>query len=118
MADKLRIGVIGAGRWSASAHLPGFHRSPLSELVVLCDLDRDLAETRAREFGIPEVMTDCEKVMSRRDIDVIDIVTRGENHEELSFAALEAGKHCWWRSRCATTTRTSGARTSSPSRRA
>jgi predicted dehydrogenase len=92
MTDKLRIGVIGAGRWSAAAHLPGFHRSPLSELVVLCDLDRDLAETRAREFDIPEVATDHEKVLSRTDIDVVDIVTRGD-HRGLVFDALAAGKH-------------------------
>lgn len=92
MAEKLRIGVIGAGRWSASAHLPGFHRSPLSQLVVLCDLDRDLAAARAREFGIPEVVTDYEKVLSRADIDVVDIVTRGD-HQDLVFEALAAGKH-------------------------
>lgn len=92
MTKKLRVGVIGAGRWSASAHLPGFHRSPLSQLVMLCDLDRELAETRAREFGIPEVVTDYEHVLSRNDIDVVDIVTRGD-HQELVFAALEAGKH-------------------------
>ena len=90
--ERLRIGVIGAGRWSASAHLPGFRRSPLSDLVVLCDLDRELAETRAREFGIPEVVTDCEKLLSRSDIDVVDIVTRGD-HQELVFQALAAGKH-------------------------
>ncbi len=94
MAEKLRVGVIGAGRWSASAHLPGFTRSPLCEVAMICDLDRDLAERRAHEFGIPEVVTDFEKVLARRDIDVVDIVTRADNHEELSFATLEAGKHC------------------------
>jgi len=92
MTKKLRVGVIGAGRWSASAHLPGFQHSPLSQLVVLCDLDRDLAETRAREFDIPEVVTDYERVLSRNDIDMVDIVTRGD-HQELVFAALAAGKH-------------------------
>jgi len=92
MAKTLRVGVIGAGRWSASAHLPGFHRSPLAELVVLCDLDRSLAEARAREFGIPEVTTNAEKVLARSDVDVVDIVTRGD-HQELVFAALGAGKH-------------------------
>ncbi len=92
MTERLRIGVIGGGRWSASAHLPGFRRSPLAELVVLCDLDRDLAEARAREFGIPEVATDARAVLSRPDIDVVDIVTRGD-HQDLVFAALEAGKH-------------------------
>lgn len=93
MKEPLRIGVIGAGRWAASAHLPGFFRSPLSELVAICDLDRNMAEARAAEFGIPDVETDFEKLLSRPDIDVVDIVTRGD-HQELVFAALEAGKHC------------------------
>src|SRR5262249_3251207 len=33
-----------------------------------------------------------EKVLARTDVDVVDIVTRGD-HQELVFAALEAGKH-------------------------
>jgi predicted dehydrogenase len=93
MKDKLRVGVIGAGRWSASAHLPGFTRSPLSEVVAICDLHSDLAEARAKEFGIPDVTTDYEKILSRSDIDVVDVVTRGD-HQDLVFATLEAGKHC------------------------
>jgi predicted dehydrogenase len=93
MIEKLRIGVIGAGRWAASAHLPGWTRSPLGEVVMICDLDRDLAQARAKEFGIPEVVVDYEKVLQRADIDVIDIVTRGDNHQELTFSSLEAGKH-------------------------
>jgi predicted dehydrogenase len=93
MNQPLRVGVIGAGRWSASAHLPGFQRSPLSELVVICDLDRELAERRARQFGIPEVETDFENVLRRNDIDVVDIVTRSD-HQPLVFATLDAGKHC------------------------
>ena len=49
MTDKLRVGVIGAGRWSKTAHLPGFTRSPLCDVVVLCDLDRELAEQTASQ---------------------------------------------------------------------
>ena len=86
------MGVIGAGRWSASAHLPGFTRSPHSEIVAICDLDRDLASTRAAEFEIPDVLTDAEKLLSRADLDVVDIVTRGD-HQDLVFKALDAGKH-------------------------
>lgn len=94
MADKLRVAVIGAGRWAASAHLPGWTRSPLCDVVMICDLDRELAEVRAKQFNISEVVTDYQKILARRDIDVVDIVTRGDNHEELTFATLEAGKHC------------------------
>lgn len=93
MAEKLRVGVIGAGRWADTAHLPGFTRSPLCDVVAICDLDRPLAEEKARKYGIPTVETDFEKLINRKDIDVIDIVTRGDNHQELTFAALEAGKH-------------------------
>lgn len=93
MSDPLRVGVIGAGRWSRTAHLPGFRRSPLAELVAICDLDRELAEERQREFGIPDLCTDAAELLARDDIDVIDICTRGD-HEELVFATLEAGKHC------------------------
>ena len=102
MKEKLRVGVIGAGRWSTTAHLPGFTRSPLCEVVMLCDLDREMAEQKAKMFNIPEVVTDYEKMLTRRDIDLIDIVTRDQHgglitgittHEILSFAALEEGKH-------------------------
>jgi predicted dehydrogenase len=93
MPDTLRVGVVGAGRWSRSAHLPGFQRSPLAELVAICDLDRELADARAAEFGIPDVTTEAEELLERDDIDVVDIVTRGD-HQELVFATLEAGKHC------------------------
>ena len=93
MPEKLRVAVIGAGRWSAMSHLPGFSRSPLCELVVICDLDRQLAEQRAKEFDIPDIETDFQKVLTREDINVVDVVTRGE-HQDLVFAVLEAGKHC------------------------
>ncbi len=98
MADKLRVGVIGAGRWCNRAHLPGFAGSPLCDLVAICDLHEDLAEASAKKFDIPDVYTDYEKILSRSDLDVIDVVTRGggpsdNTHEVLTFQALEAGKH-------------------------
>lgn len=99
MPDKLRVGVIGAGRWSKSAHLPGFQRSPHCDVVAICDLNEDMAKEAAARFGIESVYTDYERLLARADIDVIDVCTRGgigdkNNHEALAFAALEAGMHC------------------------
>lgn len=93
MSERLRVGVIGAGRWCKTAHLPGFQRSPRCDLVAICDLHEDLAEEAAGRFDIPDVTTDAEEILSRDDIDVVDVVTRGD-HQDLVFAALEAGKHC------------------------
>lgn len=99
MVDKLRVGVIGAGRWAQRAHLPGFERSPLSETVALCDLNREYAEKVAKQFGIPDVYTDYNEMVKRNDIDVIDVCTRStpadpDNHERIAFAALNHDKHC------------------------
>ena len=94
--EKLRVGVIGAGRWSTRAHLPGWTRSDLCDVVCLCDMDREMAEQKAKQFGIPEVETDAYKLLQRGDIDVIDVCTRdehGETHEPLTFAALNENKH-------------------------
>jgi predicted dehydrogenase len=97
--DKLKVGVIGAGRWAQRAHLPGFKRSPLCEAVAICDLNRDLALNAAKTFDIPDVYTDYREMVSRNDIDVIDVCTRAapeepDNHEKLVFATLENDKHC------------------------
>ncbi|PJF24678.1 MAG: gfo/Idh/MocA family oxidoreductase, partial [Phototrophicales bacterium] len=76
-----------------------FARTPHAKVVAICDLNEDLARQRAGQFDIPDVYTDVEKMLSRSDIDVIDICSRGsskddDNHERLAFMALEAGKHC------------------------
>jgi predicted dehydrogenase len=99
MMEKLKVGVIGAGRWAVSAHLPGFERSPLSETVAICDLNHDLAESVAERFGVDGVYTDSGEMLRREDLDVVDVCTRAspedpDNHEWLVFAALEAGRHC------------------------
>ena len=96
MSDKLRVGIIGAGRWSKRAHIPGWVRSDLCDLVVICDQDEELAKDAAKQFGVPEVMTDAEAMIRREDIDVVDVCTRdehGESHEPLTALAIECGKH-------------------------
>ncbi len=96
MPDKLRVGIIGAGRWSKRAHIPGWVRSDLCDLVVICDQDEELAKDAAKQFGVPEVMTDAEAMIRREDIDVVDVCTRdehGESHEPLTALAIECGKH-------------------------
>jgi len=97
MAEKkLRVGIIGAGRWSSRAHIPGWVRSDLCDLVCICDSDIELAKRRAAEFGVPEVTDDAEAMIRRDDLDVIDVCTRdehGESHEPLTALAIECGKH-------------------------
>jgi predicted dehydrogenase len=93
MADKLRVGVLGAGKWAHDAHIPGWLRDPRCELVVICDPLVERAREFAAEFGVAEHSADWQAVVARADLDVIDIATPSHTHFELAWAALEAGKH-------------------------
>ena len=91
--SKIRVAVLGAGAWARFAHIPGYTRDARCEVVAVCDPQRDLAEAAARDFGIPDVATDHREVVSRVDVDLIDVCTPSATHFELAWAALEAGKH-------------------------
>jgi predicted dehydrogenase len=90
---RVRVGVLGAGRWAERAHLPGWTRDPRAEVVAVCDVDRGLAEAAGKQFGAAMVSDDYREVVARDDIDVVDVCTPSHTHFELSMAALEAGKH-------------------------
>jgi predicted dehydrogenase len=90
---RVRVGVLGAGRWAERAHLPGWTRDPRAEVVAVCDVDRVLAEAAGDQFGAAVVSNDYREVVARDDLDVIDVCTPSHVHFEHSMAALEAGKH-------------------------
>jgi predicted dehydrogenase len=92
----LRVAVIGAGGIARLRHIPAFKRAEalgLAELVALCDAVGASAETAARDFGVADWSTDFRQVVARPDVDVVSVATPNVFHEEISIAALEAGKH-------------------------
>ena len=91
--DVVRVGVLGAGAWAQSAHLPGFKRDPRCELVAIADPVVERARALAEQFDIPHVYDSHEALIAREDIDLVDACTPSATHFALSWAALEAGKH-------------------------
>jgi predicted dehydrogenase len=90
---KVRVGVLGAGRWAHMAHLPGWARDPRTELVAIYDVESRLGDEAAAAFDIPHVAASYQDLVSRDDVDVVDVCTPSHTHFELTMAALEAGKH-------------------------
>lgn len=91
--DRLRVGVVGAGRWATRAHIPGWQRDPRCEVAALSDSDPQALHAAGEQFGVSTLDTDYRALVDDPDIDVIDVVTGNEAHFEVSWAALSAGKH-------------------------
>src|ERR1700689_5150068 len=101
MADKIRLGLIGAsvrGTWSARSHLPALQASSDVELTAVCTTRADSAEAARQAYGARLAFDDYRKMVSSQEIDAVAVVVRVPSHYAPTKAALEAGKHvyCEW----------------------
>jgi predicted dehydrogenase len=101
MADKIRIGLIGAsvkGTWSARSHLPAARASAEVELTAVCTTKADSAEAARQAYGARLAFHDYREMIASPEIDAVAVVVRVPSHYAPTRAALEAGKHvyCEW----------------------
>src|SRR5579884_3241367 len=101
MADKIRLGLIGAsvaGTWSARSHLPAVRASADVELTAVCTTRADSAEAARQAWGARLAFDDYRKMVAAPEIDAVAVVVRVPSHYAPTKAALEAGKHvyCEW----------------------
>ena len=101
MADKIRLGLIGAsvqGTWSARSHLPAVQASPAVELTAVCTTKADSAEAARQAYGARLAFHDYRAMIASPEIDAVAVVVRVPSHYAPTKAALEAGKHvyCEW----------------------
>jgi predicted dehydrogenase len=95
---ELRVALVGAG-FMGRAHSLAFGVAHLAvDLeahlvpVVVADANGELAASFAQQFGWPESSDDWQAAIRRDDIDVVDICTPPQFHEEIALAAIAAGK--------------------------
>src|SRR4051794_39605302 len=91
--QKLRFGVIGAGGFAETCHVPGLQSHPQAEVVALCGRREEHCRAMAERLGVPDTYTDYRDVLARDDIDAVTITTPNAVHCEQAVAAFEAGKH-------------------------
>ena len=101
MADKIRLGLIGAsvsGTWSSRSHLPALRASADVELTAVCTTRADSAEAARQAYGARFGFDDWRKMVASPEIDAVAVVVRVPSHYEPTKAALEAGMHvyCEW----------------------
>ena len=90
---KLRVGVIGAGSWTISSHLPNLAKhADLIEFVAVNRLGREQLERIRQQYGFQIASEDYRDVI-KAGVDLCVIASPTSLHYEHAKAALEAGAH-------------------------
>ena len=90
--SPLKVAVVGAG--IGSQHIKAYQNLPDQfDLVALCDVDPVKASQVARELNVRDVVHDFRDLLTRTDIDVIDLCTPPFLHFDQLQAGLKAGKN-------------------------
>ena len=99
MSNEINVGIVGTqfmGKAHSNAYLDVAKFFDLSALPVLraaCDINASDLKVFAERFGWAGQETSWEKLVSRDDIDLVDICTPNSTHMPIAIAAAKAGKH-------------------------
>ena len=87
------VAIIGAGNISKQylAHLTTF---PDVKVLVVADLDEEVAAARAAEYGIA-VSGGVAAALEHPGVEIVVNLTIPAAHVEVALAAVRAGKHVW-----------------------
>lgn len=94
MANKLRVGIIGAGNIATSAHLPAYQQlTDIVEVVAIADIVPERAKAAAEKYNIPHYFASVEELLANVDVDYIDVCTWTAAHAPVVITAAKAGKN-------------------------
>jgi predicted dehydrogenase len=89
----LRIGVLGAGPISQSAHFDACRKANNAELYAICDAATDLADRMAALHGPCAVYYDFNAMLADPQVEAVIIGVADQYHVPLCQQAIAAGKH-------------------------
>lgn len=99
--NKVNIGMVGY-KFMGKAHSNAYRTLPMffpdrikPEMKVICGHNTEAVAAAASQFGWSEHSSDWKTLVSRDDIDVIDINAPSNVHKEIAIAAAGAGKHLY-----------------------
>jgi predicted dehydrogenase len=104
MADKIRVGIVGAtvtqggSGWGQNAHVPALKALPGYELKAVCTAHEDTAKASAAAFGAERAFHRFGDMVSHPEVDLVVVCVRVPGHRDLVMAGLQAGKpvFCEW----------------------
>lgn len=94
MSDKLKVGIVGCGFIARKRHIPRFMKLKKTvDVRAVCDRNENLAQQTAVEYGISGIYRDFTEMLSKEDLDLIDICTPPQIHTPLALEGMEHRCH-------------------------
>lgn len=93
MAERIRLGIVGAGAVTQIGHLPALKRLKEIQVVGICDNDRAKARALADRFAIPDAFGDIAELVEFEELDALLVCTPSHLHESHVLAGLSAKLH-------------------------
>ena len=91
--EKLKVGIIGAGRIGQVHAKSITYHIPQAEIVAISDIYVDGAKKVAEELGIPNYYQDYHEILNNPEIQAVLICSSTDTHADIACEAAEAGKH-------------------------
>ncbi len=99
MADRIRIGVVGAHAehgWARNVHLPALKALEQEyEIAAVASTSLAGAQAAARLWGAADSYDDPAELFARPDLDLVTIAVQLPRRDGLVEAAIAAGKHVY-----------------------
>jgi predicted dehydrogenase len=90
--SKVNVAIVGLG--FGKEFIPIYQKYSDSEVVAICQRDKNKLNEIGDKFGIENRFTNWEDLLKVDEIDAIHIVTPILDHAKMTIAVLESGKHC------------------------
>jgi len=98
MAQEVNIGLVGYGS-TAKVHINAYRKmsmffdtESIPVLKAICGRTKKAVARAAKKFGWETYETSWEKLVQRKDIDLVDIATPNSTHKDIALAAATEGK--------------------------
>ena len=93
-SQRIQVGIIGAGNFATSVHLPNLERLKKHyQIRAICNRTGHKAQAIVTRFGAEYAATDYREIVADPNIDLVMICTRHNLHGPMVLESLEAGKH-------------------------
>ena len=88
---KMGTAVVGTGFWGKN-HARVYSELESTELVAVCDVNRERAKAVANQFGV-KAYTSSSRMLKNEDVEAVSVCTWSTKLAKEALKALNAGKH-------------------------